>query len=496
VRYNLCNIKLLAIAKSEYLNQLNTPALLENFIEGVNKLNSSGLELMVNSKLKRVFGLVLIGLGDTLALQEMGGFVVGVGKAYKFCRSCEINAEEKLEDPSNIYVERDIERHLLQLELIKESPELIQEYGVKYPSALLKLNDFDVCQCLLHDPMHVLVQGVCVKELTNLLKYLTEERGTKLDEINRRITSFDYPRIDSTDKPNTIKKEHVNNGSFAQSAGQMLTLILQLPFMVADLVTEFDKYWLNFINLHQIVNLVFCFFYNELTINQLEERINEYLSNFKHLYKDVNFTPKMHYLSHFPAQLANFGLLRLHSCFRFEAKNGLLADLRFHNFINIAFSCANKHQFWIGSKEIEFKKRNSLAYHDDICDINKNSIIEDIHHDHLKPKKYISDIKYLKLNGFKYYPGSFLIINLLLNIDSLSVAYINKILNVDGNYFFYLQIFKIKDKIKKLNCLEISPTQKYIYLKYDDLEYRQINFSVTWSSKILLPVRYFYNTII
>jgi hypothetical protein len=85
---------------------------------------------------------------------------------------------------------------------------------------------------------------------------------------------------------------------------------------------------------------------------------------------------------------------------------------------------------------------------------------------------------------------------LLLNIDSLSVAYINKILNVDGNYFFYLQIFKIKDKIKKLNCLEISPTQKYIYLKYDDLEYRQINFSVTWSSKILLPVRYFYNTII
>ena len=49
-------------------------------------------------------------------------------------------------------------------------------------------------------------------------------------------------------------------GSFAQSAGQMQTLMLSLPFILGDLFTDFDKNWLNFINLHQILNFFFCFF--------------------------------------------------------------------------------------------------------------------------------------------------------------------------------------------------------------------------------------------
>ena len=199
--------------------------------------------------------------------------------------------------------------------------------------------------------MHVLVEGVCIKELQNLLKYLIDQRGIKLDEINRRIISFKYFCIDMTDKPNSITKDHIKNGSFAQSAGQMMTLMLNLPFILGDLFTKFDENWCNFINLHKIINLVFCFFYDDKTIEQLDKNINDYLENFKNLYKDVKFTPKMHYMSHFPNQCKNFGLLRHHSCFRFEAKNGLMADLNFKNFINIAYSCATKHQLWMASKE-------------------------------------------------------------------------------------------------------------------------------------------------
>ena len=145
VRFNLCNIKLLALAKSEYLNNENISILLSNFIKGVNQLNLSGLDLMINNKLNKVNGSVLIGIGDTLALQELGGFVVGVGKAIKFCRTCEISHDERHIDPSNIYVERDINRHLLQLEIIKDSPELMKEYGVKFRSPLLELYNFDIC---------------------------------------------------------------------------------------------------------------------------------------------------------------------------------------------------------------------------------------------------------------------------------------------------------------------------------------------------------------
>ncbi len=154
---------------------------------------------MINNKLNKVNGSVLIGIGDTLALQELGGFVVGVGKAIKFCRTCEISHDERHIDPTNIYVERDINMHLLQLESIKDSPELVKEYGVKFPSPLLNLNNFDICKCLLHDPMHVLIEGVCLKELQNLLQYATVELGINLDDINVRITSFKY----------SPKKEHI-----------------------------------------------------------------------------------------------------------------------------------------------------------------------------------------------------------------------------------------------------------------------------------------------
>ena len=92
----------------------------------------------------------------------------------------------------------------------------------------------------------------------------------------------------------------------------------------------------------------------------------------------------MHYLSHFPDQLKNFGLLRHHSCFRFEAKNGLMTDLRYQNFINIAYSCANKHQLWMASKQIEFKERNSLAYLDDECKVYKNNSVDKIHEIYFK----------------------------------------------------------------------------------------------------------------
>ena len=51
-----------------------------------------------------------------------------------------------------------------------------------------------------------------------------------------------------------------------------------------------------------------------------------YLNTFKELYTEASITPKMHFLTHFPKQLEDFGPLRSHHCFRFEAKNGLLLE--------------------------------------------------------------------------------------------------------------------------------------------------------------------------
>ena len=141
--------------------------------------------------------------------------------------------------------------------------------------------------------MHVLVEGVCVKELACLLNHVTLNYKIKLEDFNTSISSFVYPIIDASDKPNTIKKDHLNNASLAQSAGQMLTLMLNLSFILGDIFEDNDKNWLNFINLHEIMNLVFCFYYDKLTVNHLEEKINDYLREFKKLHENIPFTPKI-----------------------------------------------------------------------------------------------------------------------------------------------------------------------------------------------------------
>jgi hypothetical protein len=80
------------------------------------------------------------------------------------------------------------------------------------------------------------------------LKNLVNEKGIQLEKINDRISSFSYPRIDSRDKPNIIKYEHIQKGSFSQSAGQMMVLFLNFSFIKGDFWTEYYDNWLNFIN--------------------------------------------------------------------------------------------------------------------------------------------------------------------------------------------------------------------------------------------------------
>jgi hypothetical protein len=152
------------------------------------------------------------------------------------------------------------------------------------------------------------------------------------------------------------------------------------------------------------------------------------------------------------------------------------------------------HQLWITSKELEFKIKNSLTYIDDICEIDDEDSLDENDLNTFTAKKYISVIKYLKKEGFQFIPGAFLLFTSSVEVES-SVGKIKKILNVDDHIYFHLQIFKIKRKIQKLNCLEILPTECLFYLDYDHLIYKQINFCINFQSRVFLPIRYFHHLI-
>ena len=313
--------------------------------------------------------------------------------------------------------------------------------------------------------------------------------------INKRILEFDYFIIDKDDKPNAINENHITNGSFPLSAGQMTTLILNLPLILGDLFNLFDENWLNFINLNQIFNLIFCFFYDQLTIEQLNNKVSEYLENYCKLYPSASVTPKMHFLTHLTDQMENFGPLRHQACLRFEAKNGLIKRLDYTNFKNICFTASEKHQFWMSSKELEQKNKKSLKYIDDICLIDKNKVPETFFYTDLKVGSSITICKYLKKDGFKFFPESFLILNFDLSVGMKSVGKIKEILEINGEYFFYLQIYMIDKIYKNLNCLQISSELNYVYIKYENLNYKHVQFAKYILDSLILQVRYFHHLI-
>ena len=494
------NIQLLGIAPSGILKhecECISP-ILSDFISTLNELNKNGLTLRIKGKDIKYFGFLAFTLGDTLAQNWLAGFFESVGKTRRFCRNCEITYDERKNgDFSSKYESRKLNSHLDQLSMIDESPSLSKFFGIKSRSELLKIKDFDVCQSFLQDPMHTLIQGVCLIEMKYLFIYFIEEKKIKLNFLNEAILSFNYPLLDKDNKPNNlIQQNHIDNASFSLNASQILTLILNFPLIMGDLFFQNeDENWKNFLRLNEIVNLVFAFFYDKKTIETLDSLIHKYLNTFKLLYNDASITPKMHFLTHFPAQMENFGPLRHHHCFRFEAKNGLMLEMINKNFIDVGYSIANNHQFWIACKQNQLKKQNFSSLND-FCKIEKRVEPYEKFALDLRPISFLSVCKSLKKDGFKYYKSYLLVLNDdFVFGDSKNVAQIVELLNCENKFIFYCEKLKLIRFVKYNNSFELAKTGNYFYLKYEELIFKQPNFVFNEdNNNLFMQLRYFHRT--
>ena len=70
------------------------------------------------------------------------------------------------------------------------------------------------------------------------------------------------------------------------------------------------------------------------TIASLQQSIYDYNKQFALLYPDIQFTPGLHYLYHFPNQIRMFGPERNHWCIRIEAKHRYLKKIKSRGIIN------------------------------------------------------------------------------------------------------------------------------------------------------------------
>lgn len=147
----------------------------------------------------------------------------------------------------------------------------------------------------------------------------------------------------------------------------MWCLCRLLPLMIGHRVSKTDKHWLNFLQLLEIIDIVFAPVISKDAIAYLRVIIKEHHESFTELYPHCSITPKMHYMVHYPQWISryvgNYVLLTrelkiIHTCvsrcgplirfwtMRFESKHHYFKDLcyRVRCFKNIPKTLINHHQ--------------------------------------------------------------------------------------------------------------------------------------------------------
>ena len=380
-RSKLSVIQLIAVAKSTDIKRYGSEILLQDFRNALQSLHY-GVQLSINDRDVLHYGFLVVFLGDTPAAQSVGGFKEGVGAARKPCRTCDIDGNalntcfyDKDCD------ERDEDEHrdrCNELEGLSKEAKLYwsKQYGINGKGLLFSVPEFQLTKCILHDPMHVLLEGIARKQLKLLFVYLIQERYFSIADLGRIIENFNYSTSEVNDKPQRIEAKDLQHSStLRQTAASMKNLILLLPFMVGHMVPEEDPHWVNFIRFQQIIVLCLSTVASERTYNSLTELIATYLRYFIELYPDSSFTPKMHYLLHFPKQLLQFGPLRHHWCMRMEGKHGLFKRHKWRNFKAIAKSVSEYHQRWMCLQQLQASGKRSETYLYVGDEVNKGSTV-------------------------------------------------------------------------------------------------------------------------
>ncbi len=208
--------------------------------------------------------------------------------------------------------------------------------------------NFHVTECLLHDPMHLLFEGVTCLQLTLLLNHIIfENKYVSFSFVSERLKELAQNLVADC-RPNAIDVNEIKSSekSLRQTAHQIWWLSNLLPIAVGEKIPFADIRWKNFIRLLQIQQLCTSPIAMPATVLCLKVLVARHNKSFQDAYPQQSFIPKLHYLTHLPQQIEKFGPARNHWCTRFEAKNGLFKQNKLRNFKNVPKTLAFLHQRW------------------------------------------------------------------------------------------------------------------------------------------------------
>jgi len=288
-------------------------------------------------------------------------------------------------------------------------------FGIRTRSSFIS-GSFHVIDGLPPDIMHDLLEGVVPFEMALLLKHFVSKGYFTVDELNRTLASWKYGPLDKANKPVPITS--TVGETIKQNTGRTWCLLRLFLLMVSSKVPVGDKYWQLFLELKEIVELVFAPHLAVGHVLMLQVKVHDHLQLFHELFPGKLLKPKQNFMLHYAKAMLVYGPLRNCWCMRFEAKHYYFSRLMrvVNNFKHACKTLAERHQmnlaYLLANNSMFAEHEMSVSA---TVNVNINflseSVVEILRRSNICMSKPLHQCRFVKVNSIVYHCNMYVVID-------------------------------------------------------------------------------------
>lgn len=474
----LKNMYLVLLCNSQVVSNNGCNAILEHLVREIKILESEGIK--IDDKLFLKGTLVQVSF-DNLGGNIIFGFVPNFNCTY-FCRICYCDhgtcRKITREIAEKIRTKNHYNTQIAKVKSILESGKEIdftKTFGIKNYCVLNELKYYHTISNRSQDIMHDMYEGAMPLTLNSLFSHFLKNNIITKNDIVQRILAFNFGILERSNKPSPVLlgKKNLN-----QNASQMRCLMLHFPFIFFDLLKLQDtekrivvhNAWRVVEYLLKINQIISSSILTEENLTNLDNFIETYLECYKATFGST-FTPKLHFITHYPNTVRAMGPITILQIMRGDAKHQTFVRFAKNTkcFVNICKTLSDKHQ-----EMMEFELRTNT-----FCDKIKTSsasrpasksgkLITEFESHMPMFSEYFSNIEevivrdFLIANSFRFQKGLFVVL-----IDQM--YQIDAIMQHQKQITFLCTLFAAVKFHKFANCFQVKKSRKQLLIRFSDL---------------------------
>lgn len=360
----LDNMYLVSLCDSRMVNEHGYNVVLRYLVNDIKILETVGIHIDNDENTILKGTLVQVSF-DNLGGNEIFGFSKSFNATY-YCRICTLTKQKcqtmKIESIESIRTKQHYYEQIKEINDFHEAnptaeyKDIVRTLGILNYSVLNDLDFYHTIENRSQDIMHDIYEGAMPFILKHFFESVINEGIIDEMEIQRRIKSFDYGKLEKKNTPSIlfVKKSNLN-----QNASQMHCLFKHMPFIFGYLlITEnnlhkryVNKVWSIIEYMLKINQITSSTVIKENDLNNLVQFVEKCLADIKACF-DVKFIPKLHFLTHYADTVRKMGPLVHMQMMRGDAKHQPMVQYakRSKNYTNICSTLAEKHQEILASK--------------------------------------------------------------------------------------------------------------------------------------------------